>query len=1132
MNNSNFCHLHCHNEFSYLDGYGNAEQWVSRAKKMGFMHLALTNHGDISGCLKFQKECDKQGIEPVLGAELYVVPNARDKSNKKEQRGHMTVLVKNEVGWKSLLKCITYSHLEGFYYKPRVDFDTILSCDLSGWVVMSGCTGSFLNLDGSMTLMSEFGDRGIDFYYEIMPNDHPKQIKYNKRFAEQKDFLVATHDCHYIMAEDEEVQQMLLCVQTNKKWTDPRWFDFKELYLKSADEMVEAFEKQGQFSRKQYLQAMRNTVKIAKMCSGFRIPKKKVSLPVPEIKAKKISLPIPIVESKGRKEDEILYSLCDPKKVPLTEEGEWPYEYWDRFQRELELIRKKKFTRYFLIVWDLIQWCKENNIMVGPCRGSAGGSLVSYLMGITQVDPIKHGLSFSRFISEDRIDLPDIDIDFEKRKRWKVKKYLEETYGKYSVAGISTFSHMAGRGAIRDVGRVLELPDKEIDYFAKSIPYGEEEGIAKACEESETCSIFADKYPEAIDFAIRLDGQIRGQSQHAAAVVISAEDLRDGQRCSLRIGKEKELLICWDMDDCEHVGLLKLDILGLSTLSVLSEASILLIKPIDFYNTIPLDDPKVYDLINRGETTGIFQLSGHASSLVIKDMEVKQFEDIVAIMAIARPGPAKSGMTAEFLERKEGKQWKKNHPIYEGIAKDTYGILIYQEQITQVISRVAGMAASDADRVRKIISKKRDPKLFKKYEKEFAKGCEKNGTMTAQQAKKFWEELQEWAGYGFNRSHSVGYALITYWTAWLKVYHPAEFYCAYLTYGDFFKDSLDKNKQRVIDEALEKGFKIMPPKLGRSDMMRWTLDEKVLYVPFTEIKGVGEAKIKQHFSKKKTKKSVQKGFFDVSEAKKNMTQVEKVLEEIGANDPDAFPDNIDKYFEFSFGGADPYALYPNLMNLLGFGCDMKTLKSVLSLDVKFVDGWLPDGVIQRKRYHINKVVECERCELTNECRSPVVTSTGIYNVFIVGEAGGKDEDRERKGFVGAAGKKLWKEVKRYGYQRRDFHVSNICHCYPKITKTPKEEHIKACLPWLQRELKQSQCHLILALGNIPLFALSGRKAGITDLSGTTEWIDSLGAWVCWGMHPAATLHRKGNDGYFELGVKNFIEKFELLKGDK
>jgi DNA polymerase-3 subunit alpha len=589
MNNSNFVHLHNHNEFSYLDGFGSAEQWVTRAKEMGFKYLGLTNHANIDGCLKFQKECDKQGIQPVLGAELYIVPNARDKSSRKEQRGHMTVLVKNELGWKELLKCISYSHLEGFYYKPRVDFDTILECDLSGWVVMSGCIASFINLEGIDPFIRELGDRMEgNFYYEIMPHDHPKQISHNDSLLEEmlyKEWLVATHDCHYIRAEDEEVQQMLLYIQTNGKWKDPRWFDFQELYLKSADEMAKAFEEQGQFSRKSVMMAMRNTVKIAKMCCEFRIPKKKVSLPLPNIE---------LIVS----EQQTLYDLCDKSRVPL-EDGDWPLEYWDRFQREIHLIEKKKFVRYFLIVWDLIRWCRENDIMVGPCRGSAGGSLVSYLMGITQLDPIEHKLSFSRFISEDRIDLPDIDLDFEKRKRGRVKKYLEETYGEYNVAGISTFSRLAGRGAIRDVGRAMELPSKEIDSFAKSIEYGEEEGIKKACEESQACSLFADRYPEAIDFAIKLDGQIRGQSQHAAAVVLSAEDLREGDRCALRKGREKELLICWDMDDSEYVGLLKLDILGLGTLSVLSEAAALLEKETDFYNALPLDDPKVYKQVDR-----------------------------------------------------------------------------------------------------------------------------------------------------------------------------------------------------------------------------------------------------------------------------------------------------------------------------------------------------------------------------------------------------------------------------------------------------------------------------------------------------------------------------------------------------
>jgi DNA polymerase-3 subunit alpha len=351
MNNSNFCHLHVHNEFSYLDGYGSAEQYVTRAKEMGFKYLALTNHGNADGCLKFQQECDKQGIAPVLGAELYVVPNARDKSDRREKRGHMTVLVKGETGWQNLLKCITYSYLDGFYYKPRVDFDTILACDLSEWVVMSGCMGSFLRIEGVDSFLHELEDKLEDrLYYEIMPHNHEKQIEYNIRFVQTVSQLVATQDCHYVDKGDEKVQQMLLKIQSSEKWTDPRWFDFEELYLKSADEMMDAFDRQGQFSRRQYTPAMRNTIKIAKMCSDFRIPEKKVSLPLPDIE---------LVVS----EEQTLYDLCDKTRVPLDETGDWLPEYWDRFQREIHLIEQKKFVRYFLIVYDLIQWCHKNYIM-------------------------------------------------------------------------------------------------------------------------------------------------------------------------------------------------------------------------------------------------------------------------------------------------------------------------------------------------------------------------------------------------------------------------------------------------------------------------------------------------------------------------------------------------------------------------------------------------------------------------------------------------------------------------------------------------------------------------------------------------------------------------------------------------
>jgi len=1405
MKNKDFAHLHVHNEHSLLDGYGTAKQYVTRAKALGFEYLALTNHGNVDGCLKFQQECDSQGLSPILGAELYIVPDATIRK-KGEKKGHIVILVKNQTGWEQLCALITRSNLEGFYSRPRVDYEMILNCDLSGWIIMTACVGSFLNQQKSEDFFLELIDRNRhNLYFEIMPHEADIQKDYHEKWwGLISDFsLVATNDCHYIDPEDNQVQDVLLCIQRNKTWKDEnRWtFDFRSLYLRTADEMVDAFKKQNQFNRADYLRAMRNTIKIAKQCCDFRIKEKKPALPIPPSYDKKDILWIELgyLIDKGLEEKNFLDNE----------------QYVDRANQESKIIRSKNFETYFFIVKDLIDWCIENNIMVGPGRGSVGGCLIAYLLGITQIDPIKYNLSFSRFISEDRIDLPDIDLDFEKVKRHLVKKYLTETYGENYVASISTFGKLHGRGAVRDVGRVFELPNKEVESLINVIPYSNPEKVGKYIKETQQGQSFSNQYSKEAIFIEKLDGQIRSQGQHAAAVVLSAEDLTNGKRCTLRKGKEDETIINWDMEDCEHQGLVKLDVLGLSTLSVLNYArnliqnrdAIKLKKEKILYNfnfdQIEFDDEAIFELISSGKTSGIFQLTGTASSIVISDMGINCFEDIIATMALARPGPSKSGMTKEFIKRKQKGNWPRKHKIYEKITNSTYGILVYQEQVMQVISQVAGLSESTADKIRKVIGKKRDAKEFEPYHKQFKEGCQKLQTLSPEEAEDFWEGLIEWAGYGFNRclvgdtlltrssfnqytgkhisiedlylkwhekspvgdkyrsqgldimqmsedkrcrpgkiigiyyqgkktivkittqtgksvkatlnhrlytfdgykridklkigdrlacmgsyqesitekkgqkwkktnnkgkkgfqkeknnpayidgrtkylekakkialirsdekceqcgltrenrfefahlktldesnndyqkyhsaenilylcnschkqldyelgtrrkryskgypiyydpivsmefskeqdvfdiemlgpnhnfvangiishnSHSVGYAIIAYWTAWLKKYYPAEFYCALLTYGEFDSNKSDKSKQRVIDEILSTGFKIISPKISKSDPCRWVAEGQILYMPFTEIKGIGEKMAKKHCGLDKApKKKKRKGFFpDLQPTIKPDNKVKEIMAEISADNLNAVPDDIDKYLEFNLGGAHPEQIYPNMIRLLKFNTNMETIEAACKLEVgKY--GFFPPGIIQRKRSHANDVVSCEECKLTNECISPVVTSTGLLNIFIVGEGPGPEEDKHQISFYDGknnAGHMLWKEIAKYGYNRRTFHVSNVTHCYPGKIKKLNETHVDTCFPlWTLPEIRVTKCRLVLGIGNMCLYAFTGKKTGIKKLSGTTEWIEKLGLWICWCIHPAAVLRNKSNREPFEKGIKNFIEKMEVL----
>ena len=885
MKNNQFCHLHLHNEFSYLDGYGKAKNYIKKAKEIGYNYIGITNHGNIDGVIQWQQECHKQKINPIVGCEAYIVPDRHIKT--KEDRGHITLLVKDESGWSSLCGLLTEANLTGFYNRPRVDYSMLLNTDLSGLIIMTACAGSFLNLPGADELLSQlYSKYPNNIYFEIMPHDIPAQHDiHNKIKGLSKSFpdipFVATNDCHYIQEDEWEAQEMLLAINSKAKWSDTkRWtFGFKGLHLRTADEMVEAFQKQGDWSEYIVKQAMQNTIKIARKCFQFRIPKQEMSLPL-------------LATMEEGEDDLLLQKYCEDGYKKIFKTDKWEKEYRDRYLQELKLIQGKNFSRYFLIVKDVIDWARSNDIVVGPGRGSSGGSLVAFLMNITQgIDPIKFKLSFSRFLSEDRQNLPDIDIDFEKRYRGKVVKYLEETYGEYNTCGISTDMKMQSRAAIRDVGRVMEIPLKDVGSFATSIWAGESNSaIQSSVNGTKEGKDFAKKYPHALKLMLKMEGQTRGNSAHAAAVIISKEDLSKSNRCIL-IKRNNRIVCNWSMEDSEYVGLMKLDVLGLSTLSVLSHIKKLINgqqQPLEFLD-IPLDDSKTFALLSAGNTSGIFQLSGRSCTELCNRMGIHSFEDIIAVNALARPGPANSGMTDEYVMRKHGKKWKAMHPIYEEITKYTYGIIVYQEQVMQVISKVAGLSESIADKIRKIIAKKSSPEALLPYWEQFLQGCKKTKTLSQKEAEKFWEELKKHASYSFNRSHSVAYGLIGYWTAYLKMHYKKEFYAASLTFGEWSETNHGKNKNSLIDEIKNNGYKVMPPKRKYSDAVEWQFHNDILYTPFVEIIGVGENGAKKCLIPQKQTKL--KGFFggNYGAVKESKNKLDQYLNELMVDDEDTLP---------------------------------------------------------------------------------------------------------------------------------------------------------------------------------------------------------------------------------------------------
>lgn len=1105
MAGNKFCHLHVHTQYSLLDGYGGAEKYVDKAKKLKMEYLACTDHGSIDGLIKFQKACDKQGIKPILGAEVYLVPDASDKS-KGDSRGHATILIKNEEGFTNLCKMLTKANLEGYYYRPRIGYQDLID-HCSGLVVMTGCMVSFLNLRGGKEffrdLLKVMPD---DLYLEVMPHNVKDQIDINDVCIELANLydvpLVATNDCHYIDAEDAEVQEVLLAIQTKAKWDDPGRFrfSFTGLHVRTSEEMIDAFFTQGLLSDNEIEEAMRSTIEIAQKCCNFRIKKQDIYLPIPP-GFEGVNIEKYLWKELVKRLDFISREWTD-NKYNL---------YYDRLVEEWDLINSKKFIGYFLIVKEIIEWCKKQGIMTGPGRGSVGGSLIAYLLNITTIDPIKYDLLFSRFIAEDREGFPDIDMDFPDNKRPLIREHLEELYGKNHISSISTFLTMKGRAALRDVARVFDVPLADVDPFAKILDVSDEEdGIIESALKTPEGRAFEHKYPKVVDLAIALEGQIRGAGQHAAAVVVSADDLTQGTRGNLSM-RSQLVVSNWDMEDSEYVGLMKLDILGLNTLTVLNEVKRLIAKDDFDFELLEPNDPAVFDQLAQGNTVGVFQVNTYGGTKMCKDVKVKDFSMLCDVLALVRPGPADSGMTQEYIDRHRGKKWKRKHAEYEKIVKDTYGIIVYQEQIMQVIYKIAGLPYSVADKIRKIISKKRDAKLFQPYKEMFVAGCLKQGILNEDEANEFWTMLEFHSTYSFNKSHSVAYAMLSYWCAYAKHYYPSEFICAALTH------SPESKKEELVKEARRLGLKIMLPRVGISQAKAWAIRDNELYVPFLEIKGIGEKGAEQCVDMKSREGGV--GFF--STKKNKQTKIDKILLDIGAFGDPPQTDNIQQYFTFDVRGLhdEQYSklrlltrgIYEDLNNLISMKIPVRNY-------VKRVEGF-QDALL----------ADCSWCNLCAECAGPVLPSKGKYNIAIVGEAPGKDEDEEGVGFVGKAGNVLWDELDKYGLSRKMFHVTNVVKCYPVKDRTPTAEHIKTCKPWLLKELKAIEARFILAFGNTALKCFLGKDKGIAEKSGTIEWVESIGAWVCWCLHPSAILHNPNNKQIFIDGIKAFADKIYEMK---
>ncbi len=861
-----FTHLHLHTEYSLLDGANKIKVLAKKVKELGMTSVAMTDHGNMFGTIDFYNTMKKEGIKPIIGMEAYVhnQPELGDKSVR--QRFHLCLYAKNETGYKNLMFLSSQAYIEGFYYYPRINWD-LLKDHAEGLVCSSACLQGEVNWHLNLSERNlKFGAKGYeeakrialkykevfgdDFYLELMRHGIGDQHRIDKQIIQLSQEtgikIVATNDTHYTNPQDADAHEAFMCIAMNKLYDDPNRLrhSVHEFYVKSPEQMAELFA--------DIPEALESTQEIADKCN-LEI---KLGNPTPpnfkfaREKAAEIGLELP--------EPDVEYSLANDKALFIEESRrgleerlkivpeEKHQEYRDRLQIEIDIINNMKFPGYMLIVWEFVDAAKRMGIPVGPGRGSAAGSLVAYALRITDIDPMPYGLLFERFLNPERISMPDIDMDFCQARRQEILDYVVEKYGRVNVAQIITFGKLLAKGVIRDVARVLDMPYSKADAMAKLIP--DELGIdLKASYEKEPkIKELLDRDPQAKrtwEYALALEGLNRNAGTHAAGVVISNEALWLKTPLFKPSGLDT-LATQYSGKYVEDVDLIKFDFLGLKTLTVIEEALQLVEKRhgkrINFVEE-NIEDPKVYDYISTGETLGLFQIESAGMQDLAKKLKPSGFEDIIAMLALYRPGPMESGMLDDFVERKHGRaEITYAFPELEPILKPTYGVIVYQEQVMQIVQTIGGFSLGGADLVRRAMGKKIKEEMDKLKE-DFAEGAAKKG-FDRNKAADLFDLIVKFAGYGFNKSHSAAYAMVTFYTSYLKYYYPTEFMAAILTLE---KNNTDK-VVKYVDELKQMGIKLLPPDINKSGLVfeaRNIDGDEVVMFGMGAVKGAGDIAI-------------------------------------------------------------------------------------------------------------------------------------------------------------------------------------------------------------------------------------------------------------------------------------------------
>ncbi len=930
MASSEFVHLHVHTAYSLLDGAIRIKDLLVRCQELEMPAVAITDHGVLFGVLDFYLQAKEAGIKPILGCEVYVAPGSRyeRKGGGKGENSHLVLLAENDQGYRHLIQAVSRAHLEGFYYRPRVDKELLQELN-QGLIALSSC------LHGEVAKQILAGEPAAAeacareyaeifpgrFYLEVQANDLPEQLKVNEALLTLAPRwglpLVATNDCHYLRPEDAKAHDVLLCIQTGKTVNTQSRLQFRtdQLYFKSPAEMAQAFP---------YPAILAAAGEIAGRC---------------QVELELGKLRFPGFPAAGGESLEALLTrqAREGLKARLAAGGGsksfTPEQYWQRLEYELEVLVSKGFAGYFLVVADIISHARRRQIPVGPGRGSAAGSLVAFAMGITDLDPLAHGLIFERFLNPERVSPPDIDVDFCYERRGEIIDYVAKTYGWQNVAQITTFGSLKTRQVIRDVGRALDVPYAEVDRIAKLVPEQLHITLGQALEMEPRLRELRDSnetVKEILTIAAALEGLPRHASTHAAGLVIADRPLWD--YLPLYKGSKGEQVTQFDMKGVEKVGLVKFDFLGLRTLTVIDQAVRVIRrrhqKDLDI-RTIPLDDADTFALLQSGNTAGVFQLESAGMRARLVRLKPTTFEDIVALVALYRPGPLESGMDDDYIRRKHGESPVTYLlPSLEPILKETYGIILYQEQVMQIAAEISGYSLAEADILRRAMGKK-DPAVMAAQKERFISGAEARGVERGK-AEALFSLIEKFAGYGFNKSHSAAYALVAYQTAYLKAHYPLEFLAALLNSEIHQTSALGRH----IMEAREQGIELLPPDINRSDRDFTVEDGRVRY-GLAGVKNVGVGAIHDILEVRKKGRFV--SFADVLERLSQTKVNKKVLEAlVQAGAFDSLHPNRARLFA---------ALEGALEKLAGRkGLQASRQKSMFEMVAKPIsDDWLPEA---------------------------------------------------------------------------------------------------------------------------------------------------------------------------------------------